>query len=315
MRILFMGTPEIASVALSALAKGGYTPVGAVCQPDKPAKRGMLLTPPPVKVTAESLGIPVYQPETLKDGALLPVLEQMRPDLIVVVAYGKILPRDVLSYPKHGCINLHVSLLPKYRGAAPMQRAIMAGECETGVTVMQMDEGLDTGDILLMRSFPIGEEDDLGYVHDTSAAIGGTLLCEAVRAIEDGTVTRTKQPEEGASCAPKITKEECKLDFTKTAKELANKVRALSPVPLAYTRTPDGRILKVVRARATDGTGEAGRVVRLSDAKDGEIVVACGEGALALLCVVPEGKGKMRAADLIRGRRVALGDLLGGEPV
>lgn len=306
-----MGTPDIAASCLDALAKDTEVElVGVVCQPDRPVGRGMVLTPPPVKKRAEALFLPVYQPERLKDGELLPVLEETRPELIVVVAYGKILPAYVLSYPRHGCINLHVSLLPKYRGAAPMQRAILAGEKETGVCVMQMDEGLDTGDVLLSERFPIQENDNFETVHDTSAKIGATLLCRAVHAIKEGSVKREKQKEDGASYADKITKEDCKLSFTKTAKEVHNQIRGLSPIPLAFTKTPDGKLLKVVSSRIVEGTGEAGRVIALSDKGEGEIVVACTEGAVALLCVIPEGKGKMRAADMIRGRKIAVGDRL-----
>ncbi len=306
-----MGTPDIAASCLDELAKDESVElVGAVCQPDRPVGRGMVLTPPPVKKRAEALSLPVYQPERLKDGELLPVLEQARPELIVVVAYGKILPAYILNYPAHGCINLHVSLLPKYRGAAPMQRAIIAGEKETGVCVMQMDEGLDTGDILLSERFPIEENDNFETVHDTSAKIGGALLCRAVHEIERGSAKRTKQSEEGASYADKITKEDCKLSFAKTAKEVHNQIRGLSPIPLAFTKMPDGKLLKVVSSRLASGSGEVGTVISLSDKGEGEIVVACAEGAVALLSVVPEGKGRMRAADMIRGRKISVGDKL-----
>lgn len=305
-----MGTPEIAATCLDALAAHGVSLVGAVCQPDRPAGRGMAMLPPAVKVKAEALGIPVYQPEALRDGAFLSVLDEVRPDLIVVVAYGKILPPYVLEYPKHGCINLHVSLLPKYRGAAPMQRALIAGERETGVTVMKMDEGLDTGDILLVSKFPISLDDNFETVHDTSAVLGGKLLCEAVDGLAAGTLKGIPQPAEGATYAEKITKEDCKIDFTKSAKELHDLIRGLSPVPLAFTKTPDGRLLKLVRARVAEGHGAPGEVIALSDKGEGEIVVACGEGAIALLAVKPEGKGTMRAADMIRGRKIRLKDVL-----
>ena len=310
MKVLFMGTPDIAASCLDALALGGVELVGAVCQPDRPVGRGMILTPPPVKKKAEELGIPVFQPERLKDGELLPVLEQTAPDLIIVVAYGKILPAYILHYPRYGCINLHVSLLPKYRGAAPMQRAIIAGETETGVTVMQMDEGLDTGDILFTERFPIAENDNFETVHDTSALLGGALLLRAVGAIGEGSVTPQKQSEENASYADKITKEDCKIDFTKSAKEVHNLIRGVSPIPLAFTKTPDGKLLKVLSSRVCEGKGEAGTVIALSDKGEGEIVVACAEGAVALLSVIPEGKGRMRAADMIRGRKIAVGDRL-----
>lgn len=311
-----MGTPEIAATCLSALIAHGYEIVGAVCQPDKPKGRGMVLTPPPVKATAEAAGIPVYQPERLKDGAFLPVLEETAPDLIAVVAYGKILPSYILNYPKYGCINAHVSLLPKYRGAAPMQRAIMAGERETGVTVMQMDEGMDTGAILLQESFPIGEHDNFEDIHDRSAALGAEMLCRVADGLQTGSITPVPQPDAGVSYAAKIEKEDCLLDFTRPAKVLDACIRGLSPVPLAFTHTEDGKLLKVVRAViAVDAPmGVPGEVVALSDKGDGAVTVACGDGAIAFTRVKPEGKGEMSAADLIRGRKIRLGEILGGTP-
>ena len=309
-RVLFMGTPEIAATCLSSLASQGFTLVGAVTGVDRYVGRGMVLTPPAVKKTALALGIPVYQPETLKDGALMSVLEETSPDVIAVVAYGKILPPYVLSFPKYGCLNLHVSLLPRHRGAAPMQRAVMMGDTETGVTVMQMDEGLDTGDILLQKKFPIGPEDTFETVHDTSAAVGGPLLGEAILGLRDGTVTPKKQPEEGVTYAEKITKEDQKINFNKSAKALHAEIRGLSPIPLAFTKTPDGKLLTVVCAHLSDGKGEAGEVIALSDKGEGGITVACGEGAITLTCVIPEGKSKMTAADMIRGRKIKVGDKL-----
>ncbi|MBQ9735757.1 MAG: methionyl-tRNA formyltransferase [Clostridia bacterium] len=308
MRVLFMGTPDIAATALSALLEGGFTVVGAVSQPDRPRGRGMTLTPPPVKVLAKERGIPVYQPESLRDGALLPLLDACRPDVIAVVAYGKILPEYVLNYPAYGCINLHVSLLPRYRGAAPMQRAIMAGERETGVCTMQMDAGLDTGDVLLRRAFPISDEDNFETVHDRAAEIGGALLCETLKALKAGTVTPQKQDASLATYAEKITKEDCVLDFTKSARVLFAQIRGLSPIPLSFTKMPDGKLLKVVSASLAEGRGRAGEILR---AESDGFVVACGEGALLLRTVLPEGKGRMNAADLLRGRRVNVGDVLG----
>ena len=308
MRVLFMGTPDIAATALGALLDGGFTVVGAVSQPDRPRGRGMTLTPPPVKVLAEEKGIPVYQPETLRDGALLPVLAECKPDVIAVVAYGKILPEYVLSYPRYGCINLHVSLLPRYRGAAPMQRAIMAGERETGVCTMQMDAGLDTGDILLCEAFPITDEDNFETIHDRAALVGGALLSQTLTALKEGIVTPQKQDPSLATYAEKITKEDCVLDFSRSARVLSAQIRGLSPIPLSFTKMPDGKLLKVVSATVTEGKGKAGEIIR---AESDGFVVACGEGALLLRTVLPEGKGRMNAADLLRGRRVALGDILG----
>ena len=307
MRVLFMGTPEIAATALSALLADGFDVVGCVSQPDRPKGRGMVLTPPPVKVLAMEHGIPVFQPDTLKDGSFLSVLENTSPDVIAVVAYGKILPEYVLSFPKHGCVNLHVSLLPKYRGAAPMQRAVMNGERETGVTTMKMDAGLDTGDILLVERFPIGKEDTFETVHDTSASIGGKLLAKTLRALEDGTATPVPQNHAEATYAEKITKEECLIDFSLPASLLHNRIRGLSPIPLAFTHMPNGKLLKVVCASLAEGHGKCGEILRAE--RDG-FVVACSEGALLFRTVVPEGKGRMSAADLLRGRQIVVGDIL-----
>jgi len=267
----------------------------------------MVLTPPPVKVLAEERGIPVYQPDSLKDESFLPTLRELDPDVIAVVAYGKILPSYVLDFPKYGCVNLHVSLLPKYRGAAPMQRAVMNGERETGVTTMKMDVGLDTGDILLVEKFPIGDEDTFETVHDTSAAIGGALLCKTLLGLEDGTVTPHPQNHGEATYAEKITKEDCAIDFSLPAKTLHARIRGLSPMPLAFTRMPNGKLLKVVSASLAEGNGACGEILRAE--RDG-FVVACGAGALLFRTVIPEGKGKMSAADLLRGRQLAVGDLL-----
>ncbi len=307
MKVLFMGTPEIAATALSALISQGFDIVGCVSQPDRPKGRGMILTPPPVKVLAEEHGIPVYQPDTLKNEALLPTLGALAPDVIAVVAYGKILPSYILDFPKYGCVNLHVSLLPKYRGAAPMQRAVMNGERETGVTTMKMDAGLDTGDILLVEKFPIGDEDTFETVHDTSAAIGGALLAKTLSGLMDGTVTPRPQNHGEATYAEKITKEDCAIDFSLPARTLHARIRGLSPMPLAFTRMPNGKLLKVVSASVVHGKGACGEILRAE--RDG-LVVACGEGALLLRTVLPEGKGRMSAADLLRGRQLALGDIL-----
>ena len=233
-RILFMGTPEIAAISLEKLIFGGANIVGVLTREDKPRGRGNVMTPTPVKVLAEKNGINVYTPATLKDGACTEVLERENPELIVVVAYGKILPSYVLSYPKHGCINLHVSLLPKYRGAAPMQRAIMMGERETGVTVMYMNEGLDTGDIISVEKFPIGPEDNFEDIHDRSADIGSHLLSATVKSIENATATRTPQDDSLATYAAKIEKSECRIDLSADARELDCKIRGLTPIPGAF---------------------------------------------------------------------------------
>lgn len=321
MRMVFMGTPEFAAASLVALAEyaaaGGSEIVGVYTREDKPAGRGHKLTPPPVKVLAQELGIPVYQPRTLRDDAVISELRALEPELIVVVAYGRILPREVLDMPRFGCINVHGSLLPEYRGAAPMQRAMIEGRDHTGITTMYMDEGIDTGDMLLCRRVDILPEDDFGALHDRMAAAGAELLRETLAALEAGTLTRTPQPEAGASYAAKLEKEDCIVDFTRPARELADLVRGLSPQPLARAYMPGGKLLKLAAAHACESCdnddnseGAPGEVIALSDRGEGEMLVRCGRGVLAVTRVVPEGKGKMTAAEFIRGRRISIGDRL-----
>lgn len=309
MKIMFMGTPEISATCLRRLVTDGFDVVCAVTGEDKPRGRKMIMTPTDVKRAAEELKIPVYTPKTLRDGSFDSVLEEISPDLIVVVAYGKILPASVINYPRYGCINLHVSLLPKYRGAAPMQRAIMEGERETGVTVMQMDEGLDTGDILAVEKFPIGPTDDFEAIHDRSAEIGSALLSRIIPEIERGTVTPIKQDDTKSSYAKKVEKADCKLDFTLSAKKLDCIIRGVTPIPGAFAYL-DGKMLKINKATPTSGSGKTGEVISLDGTGDGYFTVACGEGALRVSAVIPEGKGKMTAGDLIRGRKIKLGDIL-----
>ena len=303
-----MGTPDFAVNSFHALCRE-FSVVGVLTQPDKPKGRGYTLTPPPIKVEAEKLGISVYQPETLKDFAIKELLEELSPDVIAVVAYGKILPSYVLDYPKYGCVNLHGSILPKYRGAAPMQRAIIDGDKVTGVTTQLMAQGVDTGDILEKAYVEIDENDNFEDIHDKLALCGAKLLLEVIDEIAQGTNTREKQDESLSTYAKKIEKSDCLIDFTKPAQQVHNLIRGLSPIPLSFTHTPDGKLLKVVKSRlvSTDGIcGKAGEVVSV----DGEIVVACGMGSVALCTVLPEGKGRMAAADFIRGRKITAGDIL-----
>ncbi len=311
-RILFMGTPDFAVFSLDALLGAGENVVGVVTQTDKPRGRGYEMVSPPVKVYAQAHGIPVYQPKTLRDEAFAELLARIDPDLIIVIAFGKILPENVLSYPRLGCINVHGSLLPRYRGAAPMQRAIMEGERVTGITTMFMDAGVDTGDMLLRAELPIGEDDNFETIHDKLGALGAGTLMKTLVALRAGTLRRERQDDSLATYAAKIEKEDCLLDFTLPAATLANRIRGLSPVPLAFTHTPDGKMLKVITARvAKDAAVPAGaRPGEIIDTSDGTVTVACGEGALSLTRVLPEGKARMDSADFIRGRKVAVGDIL-----
>ena len=305
-----MGTPEYALFSLKALVESGETIIGAVTQPDKPKGRGYELCPPPVKVFAIEHNIPVFQPQTFKNGAFDAELAALAPDLIVVVAYGKILPQSVLDLPKYGCINVHGSLLPAYRGAAPMQRAIMDGMCETGVTTMQMAAGLDTGDMLVSVKVPIGENDNFEDIHDKLGAAGAQALLETIARLRAGTLTAIPQDDTLATYAAKIEKGDCVLDFSKNARALHDQIRGLSPFPLAFTRTPDGKLLKVLESRIGDKKAPNGVEIGTVLSLENTITVACGEGALRVLSVIPEGKGRMSAGDLLRGRKLAVGDIL-----
>ncbi len=307
--IMFMGTPEISMLCLKKLIADGHGISAVISREDKPRGRGNVMTPTPTKALALEAGIPVYTPSTLRDGEFMKLLREISPELIVVVAYGKILPKEVIDFPKYGCINLHVSLLPKYRGAAPMQRAIMEGESETGVTVMYMDEGLDTGDILAVEKFPIGDADDFEAIHDKSAEVGAKLLSETIKKIESGEAKRIKQDDSLATYAKKVEREDCKLDFTLSAKKLDFIIRGVTPIPGAFAYL-NGKMLKINKATPVKGAGECGEVIATSDKGCGSITVACGEGALEVTAVIPEGKGKMTAGDFVRGRKIAVGDKL-----
>ena len=306
-----MGPPEIAVTCLDRLVREGFDVAAVVTRIDKPKGRRAILTPPPVKVYADEHGIPVVQPRTLRDEAFAGWLSMIDPDLILVVAFGMILPENVLAYPKYGCINVHASLLPKYRGAAPMQRAIMDGESETGVTIMYMDAGLDTGDMIFCRSTPITATDTLESVHDRLAEMGAELLCDTVRQIEEGKpLPREKQDDTKSTYAAKIERADAAIDFARPATELDCLIRALSPIPNAFFTRPDGTTVKVLSARPAKGEGTPGTVLATSLDKEGYIRVACGVGALDLLSIKPEGKGAMTAAEYLRGRKVTVGGTL-----
>ena len=319
MRILFMGTPEFARDQLTALWENkdahGWDIVGVLSQPDKPKGRGYKLIPTPVKEYAESIGLTVYQPTTLRDEAFAQLLEQLDPELIVVAAYGKILPRNVLDYPKYGCINVHGSHLPAYRGAAPIQRAIMDGLTVTGNTIQFMADGIDTGDMIAKDEVEIGENEDFGSLYDRMGKSGGKLLISVVEKIENGTASAEAQDDSLATYAPKIEKAECALDFSLSAQTLHNKIRALSPAPLGVAvlknekETKNIKIVSTVVVEKEGVHGEVGKILSV-DAKKGLICAACGEGILGITALVPEGKGKMNAGDFIRGRKIDAGDVL-----
>ncbi len=310
MKILFMGTPDFALFSLKALVENtDHEICGVVTQPDKPKGRGYALLPPPVKVYALEKGLTVYQPETLKGEDFAVLLEELAPELIAVAAYGKILPKNVIDFPKYGCINVHGSLLPEYRGAAPMQRAIIDGKAISGVTIMYMAEGLDTGDMLLKRELVIGENDNFENVHDGLGALGASALIDVIKMLDDGTAQRIPQDDSLSTYAKKITKEDCLLNFDSDAKTIHDLIRGLSPIPLAFTHTPNGKLLKIIESRIADENKEHAKVGEVLSLDDG-IEIACKKGSVRILKVLPEGKSRMSAADFIRGRNLSVGDIL-----
>ena len=310
MKILFMGTPDFALFSLKALVEDGRHDIcGVVTQPDKPKGRGYELLPPPVKVYALEHSLPVYQPQTLKGDEFAELLDTLSPDLIAVAAYGKILPKNVIDYPKYGCINVHGSLLPEYRGAAPMQRAIIDGKKVTGVTIMYMAEGLDTGDMLLKREFEIAENHNFEDIHDGLGALGADALLELIGMLERGEATRTPQDDALSTYAQKITKQDCLIDFGKDAQSVHNLIRGLSPIPLSFTHTPNGKLLKIISAEVADRNTSHSQVGEVLSVDNG-IEVACSVGSIRLMRVVPEGKSRMSASDFVRGRNISAGDLL-----
>lgn len=309
MRILFIGTPEFAVKPLEALDRN-YDVIGVVTQPDKRSGRHMTMLPSAVKKYALENGIQVYQPETFKDRAFENTLHALFPDIITVVAYGKILPEYVLDFPKYGCVNLHASLLPKYRGAAPMQRAIMNGEKYTGVTTMLMSKGLDTGDMLEKACIPIERSDNLETIHDRLSIVGAHLLVSTVAGLKAGTITPKRQDEHEASYACKIENVDCIIDFTLPANNIFNRIRALSPFPLAFC-LHNKKILKIIDSEPCNTScSESVLPGTVLSCDSGIITVKCGEGALAIKALLPEGRKRMSAADYINGRRIVPGDIL-----
>lgn len=298
MKILFMGTSPFAVESLSALHDSGAQVACVVTQPDRPKGRGYKMTCTPVKEFALEKGYRVETPETLKDGALMPLLSEIVPDLIVVVAYGKILPKYVLEYPKYGCINVHGSLLPMYRGAAPVNHVLMDGQTETGVTTMYMDEGLDTGDMILKQSTPIAPEDTFGTLHDRLAKIGGALLVQTLDLIAKGAAPRI--PQEGETCyASMITKETRRLDWNSSAKDLFNRIRGLAPEPCAFAFC-GGKNVKILESEPVEGSWDVpcGTIV---DKK--HLIIRVADGGLRLKTVQPEGKKPMSGESFCAGNR------------
>lgn len=308
MKIVFMGTPDYAVETLNALISAGHSVAAVFAQPDKPVGRKHIITAPPVKVCAQKHGIAVYQPNTLRDGGAEEILKQIAPDVIVVVAYGKILPPEILRIPKYGCVNGHASLLPKYRGSAPVQWAIISGETVTGVTSQLMDEGIDTGDILETAETEIGAEETADELFGRLSVITAGLLVKTLADLESGNVTPRKQEEEKASYAPIIKKEMALLDFkAKTASEIRNAVRGFYSWPCAYFFF-DGKRIKVIKAAEAGKVNAAPGTVTESS---GRLVVACAGGtSVSLETVQPESSRPMSAGQMLCGRPIACGTVI-----
>lgn len=293
---MFMGTPDFAAENLRALLSAGENIVCVITQPDKPKNRGMKVVRTATAAVADEAGIPVFQPETLSGEKLMPALKEFEPELIVVVAYGKILPKYILEYPKFGCVNIHASLLPKYRGAAPIQWCIINGDKVTGVTSMYMNEGMDTGDIILKKEITVENDDTAGTLHDKLAKLGGQVLTETVNAIKNGTAAAVLQNESEATYAPRLAKEMGRVDWSKKPHEMVNLVRGLNPWPFAYSFA-GGKRFKIIRATSVSGSGSPGKILE----NDGKVVVAAGDGAVSLDEVQFDNKKKMNISEYLRG--------------
>ena len=303
MKILFMGTPLFAVPSLEALVAAGHQVVGVFSQPDKPKNRGMKLQPTPVKVCAQVHDIPVFQPAKLRDGAALETIRQLEPDLIVVAAYGRILPQEILDYPRLGCVNVHSSLLPKYRGAAPINWAILNGEKETGVTIMHMAPALDAGDIIAQRATPIDPDETAEALYDRLARLGADLLAETLPRLADGTAPRTPQAEDQATLAPMLSRDLSPMDFTRPAQALHDQVRGLIPWPAATMDLNGVRCKVFATAVLGETTGKAPGSVIQADKKG--LKLACGGGTVLGIQVLQAAGGKrMAAADYLRGHPV-----------
>jgi methionyl-tRNA formyltransferase len=307
-RILFMGTPSFAEPALGGLVKGGWPVIAVVTQPDRPQGRGRTLSPPPVKLLAERLNLPVLQPEKVRHPDFLETFRKLAPDLVIVAAFGQILPGEIIHGAKEGCINIHPSLLPKYRGAAPINRALMAGEEKTGVTIMRMDEGVDSGAILLQEETPIGPEENFGELHDRLAVMGADLLRMTLAMLLSGTLLPRPQDHRLATAAPKIGRDDGRIHWGNDCRQIVSLIRGLSPVPCAHTLL-GGKQLRIFSAAAEPAdvaeapgaiTGEAAGTLR----------VAAGNGYVLLKEVQAEGKKRMTVRDFLRGCRIAPGQIL-----
>lgn len=309
MRIVFMGTPDFAVPCLEKLISAGHNVVGVFSQPDKPVGRKQVLTPPEVKACALEHNIPVYQPERIKGSNSLEIINDLAPDVIVVVAYGKILPSDILNSAKYGCINVHASLLPLYRGAAPIQWSILNGDEKTGVSIMQMDDGLDTGDVLLVKETPIEPNETSAELFDRLSLIGADALIEVLELIEKGEATPVKQPDGDYQYASMISKAMCPIDWNKSALDIHNQVRGLQTWPVALTSF-NGKNIKIHKTILSNSTGDiAGQIVD----NNKKLVVSCGDGKCVEISELQiDGKKRMDTKSFLQGNKINIGDILGG---
>ena len=309
MKILFMGTPDFAAHILKRLIEAGHEIMGVVTQPDKQKGRGKAISFPPVKEMAIEHRLSIYQPFKVKDPEFIQLIRELEPEVIVVAAFGQILPKELLDIPQYGCINVHASLLPKYRGAAPIQYSIIDGEKETGITIMYMDVGLDTGDMILQAKTPISPEETGGSLHDKLAVLGADLLIQALDDIKEGKATRTPQDDSKATYVKMLSKDMGNIDFTKSAVQIERLIRGLNPWPSAFTKL-EGKTLKIWKANieSTDRVAKPGEILEVR--KDA-IVVMTGQDALVIRELQLEGKKRMSAEAFLRGYSVTVGTQLG----
>ena len=303
MRIVYMGTPQFAVSPLRALAAAGYEIAGVVTRTDKPAGRGRSLTAPPVKYAAMEMRLPVFQPKRVRDTAFIDQLKSIGPEVVIVAAYGQILPREILVLPQFGCINIHASLLPSFRGAAPVNWAIIKGEMETGITIMQMDEGMDTGAILLQEKIAIDPADTAGSLTERLSAVGANLITKALPLIADGRLLPLPQEASHATLAPLLKKDDGLIDWRIPAVDINNHIRGLSPWPGAHTFM-DGKTIKIIAAEAVSGTGEPGL---LYEKEEQVLEIGTGKGLLRIVRLQPEGKRPMSAGEYLRGHHGLVG--------
>lgn len=307
MDIVFMGTPEFAVPCLERLISDGHNVKGVFTQPDKPKGRGHKMQFPPVKECAVDAGIPVYQPLKMKDGEAISILEKLNPELIIVVAYGKILPKEILDYPKYGCINMHASILPRYRGAAPIQWSVLNGEKISGVTAMQMDVGLDTGDMLLTKTVEIDENETAGELHDKLSVLGAYVMSETIDLLLKGELKPEKQDDSESNYAPMLSKDLCPIDWNESAQKVHNKVRGLSPWPVATAKLGE----KTIKIHKTAVSGRCNATPGEVVVSDKKLVVACGEStSVEIIVLQTEGKKAMNASDFLRGNPIEKGIIL-----